>query len=120
MARWRRRMRTTSSSTSSRAWPVRNSPARWAGAAQAGNWAANGPTPMHGRSEEHTSELQSLMRISYAVFCLKKKTRHKVKYTISLTTRTYIQKQTEHTQEHTIHSRTHSGTHSSTLNVNKT
>src|SRR3546814_6867667 len=29
-----------------------------------------------GRSEEHTSELQSLMRISYAVFCLKKKKRH--------------------------------------------
>src|SRR3546814_6926080 len=29
------------------------------------------------RSEEHTSELQSLMRISYAVFCLKKKTRNK-------------------------------------------
>src|SRR3546814_6558334 len=29
------------------------------------------------RSEEHTSELQSLMRISYAVFCLKKKTQHK-------------------------------------------
>src|SRR3546814_3132612 len=29
---------------------------------------------LHGRSEEHTSELQSLMRISYAVFCLKKKT----------------------------------------------
>src|SRR3546814_1604436 len=29
------------------------------------------------RSEEHTSELQSLMRISYAVFCLKKKKRHK-------------------------------------------
>src|SRR3546814_4204126 len=28
-----------------------------------------------GRSEEHTSELQSLMRISYAVFCLKKKKR---------------------------------------------
>src|SRR3546814_5860964 len=28
------------------------------------------------RSEEHTSELQSLMRISYAVFCLKKKTAH--------------------------------------------
>src|SRR3546814_8502820 len=27
----------------------------------------------HARSEEHTSELQSLMRISYAVFCLKKK-----------------------------------------------
>src|SRR3546814_4883736 len=29
--------------------------------------------PPGGRSEEHTSELQSLMRISYAVFCLKKK-----------------------------------------------
>src|SRR3546814_8437213 len=29
------------------------------------------------RSEEHTSELQSLMRISYAVFCLKKKTQEK-------------------------------------------
>src|SRR3546814_3684975 len=28
----------------------------------------------YGRSEEHTSELQSLMRISYAVFCLNKKT----------------------------------------------
>src|SRR3546814_10551666 len=31
-------------------------------------------TRSHMRSEEHTSELQSLMRISYAVFCLKKKT----------------------------------------------
>src|SRR3546814_6243480 len=30
----------------------------------------------HARSEEHTSELQSLMRISYAVFCLKKKNHH--------------------------------------------
>src|SRR3546814_7568246 len=34
-----------------------------------------------GRSEEHTSELQSLMRISYAVFCLKKKkTKTQAKY----------------------------------------
>src|SRR3546814_3434218 len=33
-------------------------------------------TPME-RSEEHTSELQSLMRISYAVFCLKKKKQQK-------------------------------------------
>src|SRR3546814_10349526 len=33
---------------------------------------ADGPEEQ-GRSEEHTSELQSLMRISYAVFCLKKK-----------------------------------------------
>src|SRR3546814_9787664 len=36
----------------------------------------------YGRSEEHTSELQSLMRISYAVFCLKKK---KIKITIHKT-----------------------------------
>src|SRR3546814_6943350 len=32
-----------------------------------------GPVFLGNRSEEHTSELQSLMRISYAVFCLKKK-----------------------------------------------
>src|SRR3546814_9864247 len=32
------------------------------------------------RSEEHTSELQSLMRISYAVFCLKKKKQHESLY----------------------------------------
>src|SRR3546814_2564226 len=40
----------------------------------------------HGRSEEHTSELQSLMRISYAVFCLKKqqnKSTNKSKTTIN-------------------------------------
>src|SRR3546814_8841392 len=41
-----------------------------------------------GRSEEHTSELQSLMRISYAVFCLKKK---KIKTTHKSTTHTQIQ-----------------------------
>src|SRR3546814_4205402 len=34
---------------------------------------AAGPALSASRSEEHTSELQSLMRISYAVFCLKKK-----------------------------------------------
>src|SRR3546814_1525027 len=44
-----------------------------------GRWEAGSDTPGHpgylrrARSEEHTSELQSLMRISYAVFCLKKK-----------------------------------------------
>src|SRR3546814_7663481 len=37
------------------------------------------------RSEEHTSELQSLMRISYAVFCLKKKTQHHQSITKSMT-----------------------------------
>src|SRR3546814_9267089 len=43
-------------------------------------WTFPDPVPLHReplytprRSEEHTSELQSLMRISYAVFCLKKK-----------------------------------------------
>src|SRR3546814_6286952 len=35
----------------------------------------------HDRSEEHTSELQSLMRISYAVFCLKKKNHRKTRHT---------------------------------------
>src|SRR3546814_3317016 len=39
--------------------------------ASVGLWAWNSQWT---RSEEHTSELQSLMRISYAVFCLKKKT----------------------------------------------
>src|SRR3546814_8844063 len=40
------------------------------------------PDPMSDtrRSEEHTSELQSLMRISYAVFCLKKKKTHITKH----------------------------------------
>src|SRR3546814_10666141 len=42
------------------------------------SWALNGN--YHARSEEHTSELQSLMRISYAVFCLKKK-KHEKRYT---------------------------------------
>src|SRR3546814_6639377 len=37
---------------------------------------ARGQKPQMTRSEEHTSELQSLMRISYAVFCLKKKQKH--------------------------------------------
>src|SRR3546814_9716756 len=43
------------------------------------------------RSEEHTSELQSLMRISYAVFCLNKK-----KYTIKYTLHTCKQKTNSH------------------------
>src|SRR3546814_3041494 len=42
-------------------------------------WNVLIPKPQRRRSEEHTSELQSLMRISYAVFCLKKKTqKHKI------------------------------------------
>src|SRR3546814_6072782 len=53
---------------------------RWAGATKKprtfGSGALNAAglwSPSSARSEEHTSELQSLMRISYAVFCLKKK-----------------------------------------------
>src|SRR3546814_1096954 len=41
------------------------------------------------RSEEHTSELQSLMRISYAVFCLKKKKKHKKPRKYANVTTTY-------------------------------
>src|SRR3546814_2446381 len=40
-------------------------------------WSAPCSTAAPGRSEEHTSELQSLMRISYAVFCLKKNNTNK-------------------------------------------
>src|SRR3546814_3718626 len=44
--------------------------------------SATGTTMVGIRSEEHTSELQSLMRISYAVFCLKKKTKTRYTQTI--------------------------------------
>src|SRR3546814_18904835 len=44
------------------------SPPSWCSAAHSGD-----PARAAARSEEHTSELQSLMRTSYAVFCLKKK-----------------------------------------------
>src|SRR3546814_2578226 len=47
---------------------------------EAGAGHAEGVAQRDGRSEEHTSELQSLMRISYAVFCLKKKKRHYAYY----------------------------------------
>src|SRR3546814_6831763 len=49
--------------------------------------ASSAAAPMRGRdcsalrSEEHTSELQSLMRISYAVFCLKKKRQKPIQWT---------------------------------------
>src|SRR3546814_1272926 len=42
------------------------------------------PLPPRARSEEHTSELQSLMRISYAVFCVKKKKKLKPADTTTL------------------------------------
>src|SRR3546814_7678881 len=43
------------------------------------------PDPETTRSEEHTSELQSLMRISYAVFCLKKKKKQQTRQQEKLT-----------------------------------
>src|SRR3546814_1384989 len=46
------------------------------GAGNADAIGSGGALCNHRRSEEHTSELQSLMRISYAVFCLKKKKTH--------------------------------------------
>src|SRR3546814_6543089 len=48
--------------------------ALWANALRDGSLA--GLPPLPDRSEEHTSELQSLMRISYAVFCLQKTQPH--------------------------------------------
>src|SRR3546814_4642580 len=49
-------------------------------AATRGRAARHAAIPQGARSEEHTSELQSLMRISYAVFCLKKKNKnHNIK-----------------------------------------
>src|SRR3546814_16663039 len=51
-------------------WPrSRDWASRWVG----GRRLSRGSPGWATRSEEHTSELQSLMRISYAVFCLKKK-----------------------------------------------
>src|SRR3546814_6470245 len=49
---------------------------QWPGAAAQGRMPQRRSSAhLPARSEEHTSELQSLMRISYAVFCLKKKKR---------------------------------------------
>src|SRR3546814_3987993 len=57
--------------------------------------------PVAGRSEEHTSELQSLMRISYAVFCLKKKKIFRV------TTSSDYDHTTSNPQRHYVHSTDH-------------
>src|SRR3546814_2884511 len=56
-------------------WNPRSESTRW------------GKPPSASRSEEHTSELQSLMRISYAVFCLKKKKKIKTTNNQSINTR---------------------------------
>src|SRR3546814_1796127 len=68
----------------------------------------------HRRSEEHTSELQSLMRISYAVFCLKKKTIENTPRTTpknitikNLNCAHITHHTTANTSPHTIHTVTH-------------
>src|SRR3546814_6732200 len=55
------------------------------------------------RSEEHTSELQSLMRISYAVFCLKKKTKHQNQPKTHISDDQKHQQQLSDDVEHTTH-----------------
>src|SRR3546814_5419877 len=61
------------------------------GSIQRSYWAAKIRNTMTipNRSEEHTSELQSLMRISYAVFCLKKKNKSKYIHTTRQNTPKY-------------------------------
>src|SRR3546814_2871164 len=67
-------------------------PERSAAASTRSQWTSELPS-MRTRSEEHTSELQSLMRISYAVFCLKKKTKK------TKNTKTDQKKSTEYKQQ---------------------
>src|SRR3546814_1493596 len=57
-------------------------------------WAFGRDIHPDNRSEEHTSELQSLMRISYAVFCLKKKKIQDTNYSIHNTSDTRHRKNT--------------------------
>src|SRR3546814_10806515 len=61
-------------------------------------WVADRNSLVFPRSEEHTSELQSLMRISYAVFCLKKKKKKKSNTSHDIT----INKHTNSYYTHTI------------------
>src|SRR3546814_8657589 len=68
---------------------------------ETGSFGANMQVSLVKRSEEHTSELQSLMRISYAVFCLKKKKKQNL--TIPNTT-----VRTQQHNSHTKRSHTHS------------
>src|SRR3546814_1841016 len=93
----------TPPSTSSTARPAaRWNPACRTGSGRCSRAYAAGTCPTRRRSEEHTSELQSLMRISYAVFCLKKKTRKittsRMYYMQNNTNKTY------HKQKHQVDS----------------
>src|SRR3546814_8145168 len=66
----------TPASTATCVITARRSCSRWHCAGCATSTTSPTPPWCRRRSEEHTSELQSLMRISYAVFCLKKKNKH--------------------------------------------
>src|SRR3546814_7153091 len=59
------------------------------------NWTMIHAIARQERSEEHTSELQSLMRISYAVFCLKKKTK-KIQHLYTTNEQSILQYNTRH------------------------
>src|SRR3546814_10684512 len=66
------------------------------------NFVPASPNASVGRSEEHTSELQSLMRISYAVFCLKKKNKKK-RHVNNNSKNSYIHQHTPHKQNTKIY-----------------
>src|SRR3546814_6571023 len=82
-------------SPASRCPRTASAPARRRGAAKAGNRASRSTSAAR-RSEEHTSELQSLMRISYAVFCLKKKKKNHQKKTAQSKITTDLKTSTHH------------------------
>src|SRR3546814_3974296 len=69
----RRRCLDTRCPYSPRPGEFRPCPLGWSDCQGQDDWRSDGGVDLFPRSEEHTSELQSLMRISYAVFCLKKK-----------------------------------------------
>src|SRR3546814_10692064 len=89
---------TSSGSSGTRPWARRAAPSHWKKpATPVGMNIITSTNRMPWRSEEHTSELQSLMRISYAVFCLKKKqynTRQYINYTQVYTLYRLIQQPT--------------------------
>src|SRR3546814_2730303 len=75
---WREPMRFSGSTQSTGArWPTPNS-------------SASGRIGLNRRSEEHTSELQSLMRTSYAVFCLKREQPHNCRLRLPQSYTTYV------------------------------
>src|SRR3546814_1650165 len=80
--------------------PSACAPRGWSKAAKgrAARWYRALPARVSRRSEEHTSELQSLMRISYAVFCLKKKKELKDKTTHS----NHKNRHTQQTDKHKL------------------